>query len=239
MRSGILAVLACAVLPAGCESAGTQGRTLGEIAAQATPLTAAEIDAGLREALVVATRDVSGRLGRGDGYYGDPRVRIPLPRTYRDIQSGLSGIGASGPLDDMERRLNRAAEASMPQARTLVIAAIAEMTIDDALRVLNGGDTAATDFLRARTEESLRAAFTPHVRDALDRSGAFSIAEQVAGQYGMGGVTSGLQSELTSHAVRYGLDGLFLYVAEEEKNIRENPVARTTHVLRRVFGSRV
>lgn len=240
MKPGLLLALACAILPAGCETAGDYGRILGDIAAQTGgPVTAAEIDAGLREALTIGTNNVSGRLGRTDGYFGDPRIRIPLPRTYRDIQTNLGRIGASGPLDDLELRINRAAEASMPEARNLVVSAIRQMTIEDAIRILNGGDTAATDYLRARTETSLRAAFTPHVRDALARSGAFTALDSAAGQYGFAGATASLQADLTTHAVQFGLDGLFLYVAEEEKNIRENPVARTTELLRRVFGARV
>ncbi|MFN7055562.1 DUF4197 domain-containing protein [Hyphomonas sp.] len=237
MRPGLFLALALAILPAGCESAGDYGRVLGSIqTAAGGPVTAAEIDAGLREALTLGTNNVAGRLGRTDGYFGDPKVRIPLPNAYRNTQRQLALIGASGPLDDLELRINRAAEAAMPEARTLVVSAIRQMTIEDAVRILNGGNTAATDFLRARTEANLRAAFTPHVRDALARSGAFSALESVAGQVGAGGATAGLQADLTSHAVQFGLDGLFLYVAEEEKNIRENPVARTTDLLRRVFG---
>ena len=240
MKPGILLALACAVLPAGCETAGDYGRAMGSLGLpNGGPVSAAEIDAGLREALTLGTNNVAGRLGRTDGYFGDPRVRIPLPSTYRDIQTNLARIGASGPLDDLELRLNRAAEAAMPEARTLVVNAVRQITIEDALRILNGGDTAATDYLRARTETNLRAAFTPYARDALARSGAFTALETTASQYGFGGATQSLQADLTSHAVQFGLDGLFLYVAEEEKNIRENPLARTTELLRRVFGARV
>lgn len=240
MKPGILLALACAILPAGCETAGDYGRVMSGLGLPAGgPVTAAEIDAGLREALTLGTNNVAGRLGRTDGYFGDPRVRIPLPRTYRDIQTNLARIGASGPLDDLELRVNRAAEAAMPEVRTLVVNAVRQITIEDAVRILNGGDTAATDYLRARTETSLRAAFTPHARDALARSGAFTALETIASQHGFGGATQSLQADLTANAVQFGLDGLFLYVAEEEKNIRENPLARTTELLRRVFGARV
>lgn len=229
------------MVASGCDttSTGEIGRVLGGIATtQSGALSSAEIDAGLREALTVGTNIVANRLGAQDGYYGDPKVRIPLPKTYRDIQSTLSRVGASAPLDTLELEINRAAEAAVPQARTLVIAAVREMTIEDALNILNGGDTAATDFLRARTQTKLKAAFTPHVRNALAQSGAFRSLETVASNYGFGGVTANLQADLTSHAVSLGLDGIFLYVAEEEEKIRENPVARTSDLLRRVFGMR-
>ena len=244
MKRVMIAAIAVATLPAGCATTGSSGdfgRVLGEVLSQQTgdsSLTQAEIDAGLREALTVGTNLVAAQLGQTNGYFGDPEIRIPLPKTYRDIQSGLSRVGASGPLDDLELRMNRAAEDSVPEAKTLVLGAIRQITIEDAVRILNGGDTAATDFLRAKTESQLRASFTPYVRSSLAEAGAFTSLEQVANSYGVGGVTTTLQNDLTDHAVSLGLDGLFHYVALEEKKIRENPVARTTKLLRRVFGSR-
>ncbi len=244
MRIATFSALALALLPTGCAttgSAGDYGAILGDImrtpAGQGT-LTQAEIDAGLREALTVGTNAVASQLGKTNGYFGDPRVRIPLPKTYRDIQSNLARVGASGPLDDLELRMNRAAEAAVPQARTLILGAVKSITINDALQILNGGDTAATDYLRSRTETQLRQSFTPYVKQTLSQSGAFTSMEQVAGQYGFGGVTGSLQNDLTQHAVGLGLDGIFLYVADEEKKIRENPLARTSEILRRVFGNR-
>lgn len=244
MRQAWIGVLALALLPTGCATTGTTGdfgRVLedvfGQPAMQGT-LTEAEIDAGLREALTIGTNTVASQLGRTDGYFGDAQIRIPLPKTYRDIQATLSRVGASGPLDDLELRMNRAAEAAVPEARTLILDAVRQITIEDALDILNGGDTAATDYLRAKTESRLRSAFTPHLRSSLADAGAFTALEQVAGNYGISGVTSSLQDDLTSHAVGLGLDGMFYYVAQEEKKIRENPLARSTELLRRVFGNR-
>lgn len=244
MKRTTLGALCIALLTAGCAETGTSGdlsrvlnEVLGSPASQGS-LTVAEIDAGLREALTVGTNLVANQLGRKDGYYGDPNIRIPLPRTYRTIQTNLARVGASDPLDDLELRMNRAAEAAIPQARQLILGAIRDMTIEDALSILNGSDTAATDYLRTRTQDKLRAAFTPYVQEALAQSGAFSSLEKVASQYGAAGATSNLQADLTKHAVDLGLDGVFFYVAEEEKQIRENPLARTTTLLRRVFGDR-
>ena len=235
MRRAMFGALALALLPMGCETTGVPGgfgTILGDVMGSPTAqgaLSQAEIDAGLREALTVSTNLVAAQLGKTDGYFGDPRIRIPLPKTYRDIQTNLARVGASGPLDDLELRMNRAAEAAVPDARALILGAVRSITINDALQILNGGDTAATDYLRARTETQLRASFTPYVRQSLERSPS---------QYGLGGVTSNLQGDLTNHAVGLGLDGIFLYVADEEKKIRENPVARTSEILRRVFGNR-
>jgi len=243
----MLGALGLALLTAGCAETGTSGnfgRVLGEVLGSATApdsqgtLSIAEIDAGLREALTVGTNLVANQLGQTNGYYGDPKIRIPLPQTYRTLQTNLAKVGASKPLDDLELRMNRAAESAVPEAQVLVLGAIRNMTITDALNILNGGDTAATDYLRSKTEPQLRAAFTPYAREALSKSGAFTAMENVASQYGAGGITSSLQADLTAHAVDYGLDGIFLYVAEEERKIRENPLARTTDLLRRVFGNR-
>lgn len=238
MKPGILAALFLAILPAGCETAGPYGDILAGIALpQSGALTTSEIDAGLREALNVGTTNVAARLGQQNGYFGDPKIRIPLPKTYRDVQRNLALVGASGPLDEVELRINRAAEASVPEARALILGAVRSMTIEDALGILRGGDTSATDFLRARTETQLTAAFTPHVKTALSQSGAFTAMDSYLGNAGLGGISANLQSDLTTHAVKLGLDGIFLYVAEEEKKIRENPVARTTDLLRKVFGA--
>nr|WP_321442014.1 DUF4197 domain-containing protein [uncultured Hyphomonas sp.] len=247
MNRGMLGALTLALLTAGCAETGTSGefgRVLGEVLGSTTApdspstLSIAEIDAGLREALTVGTNLVANQLGQTNGYYGDPKIRIPLPQTYRTLQTNLAKVGASKPLDDLELRMNRAAESAVPEAQVLILGAIRNMTITDALNILNGGDTAATDYLRSKTEPQLRAAFTPYAREALSKSGAFTAMENVASQYGASGITSSLQADLTAHAVDYGLDGIFLYVAEEETKIRENPLARSTDLLRRVFGNR-
>lgn len=237
-------ILACAALAlSGCESVNTGGfgEVLGTIASspgrETGGLTGAEIDAGLREALTIGTNAVTQQLGASDGFFGDRRVRIPLPGRLKTVQDNLEKVGLSGPLDDLQLRMNRAAEAAMPDARRLVVATIRSITLEDAVGILRGGDTAATDFLKARTEASLRDAFTPYIDQSLAQSGAFQSLDTVAGRYGLSSISADLRKDMTDHAVNFGLDGLFLYVAEQEKEIRENPVARTTDLLRKVFGA--
>ncbi len=245
MRLGLIGVSALLLLPQGCATSDAQdiGQILEGLSGlqgeTGTPagLTMLEVEQGLREALIVGTERVALDLGRVDGYFSDPNIRIPLPGTLGDLQQTLKPIGLSGPFDELQLRLNRGAEAAIPQAKALVIDAVRTITLDDALAILNGGDTAATDFLRQRTEPALREALTPHMRSALSASGAFTALEDVAGRNGLGGLTTSLGEDLTTRAVTYGLDGLFLYVAEEETRIRDNPLARTSEILRRVFGS--
>lgn len=247
MRMLVIGALAMSVLPAGCEtgSGGDFGQVLGEVLGEiegiqgGDELTMAEIDAGLRQALEIGTDRVASQIGVTDGYWNDPQIRIPLPGRLGQVQSELDKVGLSGPLDDLQLRMNRAAENAVPVGKTIVIDAVKSITIEDALGILNGGDTAATDFLRGRTEEQLRQTFTPYVEDALAASGAYRALDSVTSSQPLLAIAAtDYKSDLTSYAVQFGLDGVFTYLALEEQKIRENPVARTTDLLRKVFGAR-
>ncbi|MEO1188775.1 MAG: DUF4197 domain-containing protein [Pseudomonadota bacterium] len=246
MRLTILGAVALCIFPAGCESgsSGEFGQVLGEVlggieAGQSSggELTLAEIDAGLRQALEIGTERVASQIGVVDGYWRDPQIQIPLPGRLGQVQTELAKLGLSGPLDDVQLRMNRAAEQAVPAGKKIVIDAVQSITIEDALGILQGGDSAATDFLRGRTEASLRQTFTPFVENALESSGAYQALDSVtASQPLLAVAATDYKSDLTSYAVQFGLDGLFNYLAVEEQKIRDNPVARTTELLRRVFG---
>lgn len=199
-------------------------------------ISSEEADAGLREALILGAQAVGSQLSLENGYFGDQQIQIPLPGRLGELQSSLSRFGLSGPLDDLQLRLNRAAESAAPQAADLVVGAVQSLTIDDAISLLKGGDTAATDLLRQKTEPDLLALLQPYMRNALQETGAITTAEQVAGRYGLSAVSDDLTTQLIDHAVDEGLDGLFFYLAKEEQDIRNNPVKRSTDLLRRVFG---
>lgn len=246
MRATIIGALALTLIPAGCESGsgGDFGQVLGDVlggieGAQSPggELTLAEIDAGLRQALEIGTNRVASQIGVEDGYWQDPQIRIPLPGRLGDVQEQLSSVGLSGPLDELQLRMNRAAEDAVPAGKQIVIDAVQSITIEDALGILRGGDTAATDFLRGRTEASLRETFTPYVESALDSSGAYRALDSVTSSQPLLAIAAtDYKSDLTTYAVQFGLDGLFNYLAVEEQKIRDNPLARTTDLLRRVFG---
>ncbi|MDJ0921461.1 MAG: DUF4197 domain-containing protein [Henriciella sp.] len=248
MRSATLAALVICLVPASCETGSGQefGTVLGEILGPATTgvtgdssaLSTLEIDAALRQALEIGATRVSDQIGVTDGFWKDPQIQIPLPGRLGEVQEQLSGIGLSAPLDDLQLRMNRAAEQAVPAGKTIVIDAVKSITIEDAIGLLNGGDTAATDFLRARTETNLRGIFAPYVEDALNTSGAYQALDSAVSTVPLLAIAAtDYKSDLTNHAVELGLDGLFNYLALEEKKIREDPVARTTDLLRRVFGS--
>ena len=246
MRYTILGAMALCLVPAGCESGsgGEFGQVLGEVlggieAGQTGggELTLAEIDAGLRQALEIGTERVASQIGVVDGYWKDPQIQIPLPGRLGQVQGELAKLGLSGPLDDVQLRMNRAAEDAVPAGKRIVIEAVQSITIDDAVSILRGGDSAATDFLRNRTEANLRQTFTPYVESALDSSGAYRAIDSVTSSQPLLAIAAtDYKSDLTAYAVQFGLDGLFTYLAVEEKKIRDNPVARTTELLRRVFG---
>ncbi len=230
-----LSLAACEGVPAGGLGGVLGG--LGSVAGAQGGLTNLEIDAGLRQALEIGATNVSSQLGAENGFFGDSRIQIPLPGRLADLQDGLGKVGLSAPLDNLQLQMNRAAEAAMPEARKLVVSAVQSITLEDAVGILQGGDTAATSFLRGKTEASLRDAFKPYIQTALSQTGAVQSLDSVASKYGLSAVASDLRGDMTDHAVNFGLDGMFLYVAEQEREIRENPVARTTDLLKKVFGS--
>ncbi len=242
VRNSVLAAFALAL--GACEStSGGQdlGRILGDIAGaagqtSAGALTQAEITAGLKEALTVGAERATQKLSVRDGYFADPQVKIPLPGVLGEAQARLKPLGLSAPLDDLQLKVNRAAEAAVPTARKLAVDAVTSMSVSDALGILNGNETAATDYLRSRTETQLRAAFKPYFQDALAQSGALTALDSAVARYGAGVVTTDARGWLTDNATGVALDGLFYYVAREEAAIRRDPVKRTTELLRRVFG---
>ena len=224
----------------GCATDGNSDytRVLTEVlGAQAGALTEGEIAAGLKEALVVGSGTVVTQISALDGYLGDDAIKIPLPDNLSQIQSNLGKIGLAGPLNDLEVRLNRAAEAAAPTAKKLVVDAVSSMTIDDALGILNGGDNAATNFLKEKTSAQLHAAFRPYMDQALDDSGAVNVLETSARKYLPNQMVSDARDDLASHAVDGALDGMFYYLAKEEEAIRKDPVKRTTDLLKKVFGA--
>lgn len=195
-----------------------------------------EAQSAIREALTLGVQRTTTRLGRADGFFADPRVHIPLPGAMRQAQRALRQIGSAAPLDDLELRMNRGAEAAMPAARTVFVTAIRSVTISDAIGIVRGGDDSATQYLRGRTEPQLTRQLTPPMSRSLAAAGVFGQLNTAARAIGMGGGSSGLRDQVVAFAVDRALDGVFAYLAEEERAIRRDPVRRSTLLLRRVFG---
>lgn len=194
---------------------------------------------GIRAALDNGIGNALSNLGQVGGYFNDPTVKIPLPNVLQDVQSYLAPIGADGVLVELQQQLNRGAEKAAPVARNIFIDAVRGLTISDAINIVRGPDTAATDYLRERTTTSLASLFAPIMENALADTGALRLVDDVERQVplallGSSGVD--LKSDLVNHGVDFGLRGVFHFIAEEEKAIRSDPAARTSAILRRVFG---
>ncbi len=204
-------------------------------------LSAADAALGIRAALDNGIGNALVNLGRVGGYFDNPTVRIPLPNSLQQLQNQLAPFGADRLLVELSEQLNRGAEAAAPVARDIFVDAVRGLTIQDALGIIRGPEDAATQYLQQRTTASLTNLFSPIMEDALRGTGALQIVDQIDGQLGVVGQIAGisgdgLKRDLIGHGVEYGLSGVFHFIAEEEAEIRRNPAARTSEILRRVFG---
>lgn len=220
---------------------------LASFPASAQSLSHGQAARGLRTALDQAARLATNRLGRRDGFWGDPQVRIPLPRQVASIQSTLRRVGMSGAIDDLELGLNRAAESAMPAARDIFVSAIRDMSVSDAVDIVRGSDTAATEYLRRSSGPLLERALEPHMQSAMSSAGVYGALDRIEphinrgnsflGRFGIGGTSADdLAERLSDHAVDKALDGVFYYVGQEERAIRRDPLGQASSILRRVFG---
>ncbi len=201
-------------------------------------LNAAEADAAVRALLEEGADLAIGRLGVLDGFWADPDVRIQLPRDLRNAQSTLERFGASAPLDEIQFAMNRAAETAIAEARPLAREAIAQMTIEDAVSIVRGGDDAATQYLRRATGPALQDRFEPIMADALSRTGAYASLEDAVGDLPpyLGLDARQARDALSDHATDRALDAFFGLVADRERAVRQDPVGEATGLVRRVFG---
>jgi hypothetical protein len=201
-------------------------------------LSLQEIDAGLKEALRVGTERVVGQLGTTDGFNADPAIRIPLPDKLAAGRDMLGRIGLAGPFNDLELRLNRAAEAAAPKAKALFWQAIREMSIEDVRTIFHGSEDAATRYFQRKMTPELAAAMRPVVDQSLNDVGAVRVYNQVVAQFRTVPYAPEVRTDLTGYVVEKGMAGIFHYLAQEEAAIRKDPARRTTELLRRVFGAR-
>ena len=199
-------------------------------------LSEGDIIAGLKEALQVSSERVVSQLGATDGFMADPEIHIPLPGYLEKVRTGLNAIGQSALMDDLELKLNRAAEQATPQAKELFLTSIKEMSFDEARNIYEGPDDAATQYFKGKMSDPLKEAMSPIVSQSMSDVGAVQAYDAVIGQYKQLPFVPDVQGDLTQHVVGKGLDGIFYYIAKEEAAIRKDPVKRTTEILQQVFG---
>ncbi len=198
-------------------------------------LSTDEIGAGLKEALKVGSGNVVTQLGTTDGFNTDSSIHIPLPAGLDKVRSVLSKVGKASLLEDLELKLNRAAEIATPKAKQLFWNAIAAMTLEDAKGILNGPDDSATRYFKGKMTPELAREMTPVIEESLSGVGAVKVYDDVMKQYKAIPFVPDVKANLTDHVVEKGMDGIFYYMAKEEAAIRQNPAKRTTDLLKKVF----
>lgn len=196
------------------------------------------IGQGLKEALQIGTANAVQLTGRTDGYLKNEAIKILLPEKLRSLESGLRMVGYGSQMDELVVGMNRAAEQAAPAAKQIFWDAIGAMTIDDARRILDGGNTAATDYFKGKTTPQLTTAFRPVVEKTMGQVGVTRQYNELLGRARTIPFLNVEAYDLDSYVVGKGLDGLFHVVGEEERKIRTNPSARVTDLLRDVFGRR-
>lgn len=194
------------------------------------------IVSGLKEALSIGAENAVTTVSRLDGYFADENIKILLPEQFQTVATVLGRLGFQQQVDDFVLSMNRAAEQAAPKATACLVDAIAEMTFEDAKNILNGADTAATDYFRAKASPELYAAFAPIVASAMDEVGVARYYGQIVKQYEAVPFMSMAPLDLDAYITNGALEGLFYMLAQEEKKIRTDPAARVTELLETVFG---
>lgn len=212
------------------------GVVLGSAAGPAQALNESDAAAGIRAALERGAVAAVGLLGRTDGFLGNPKVRIPLPPALEDAAQLLKSFGQQRRVDELVTSMNRAAEAAVPEARLLLVNAAKAMTVDDALKVVRGNDTAVTEYFVGKTRAPLAERFLPIVTKATEKVSLATRYNAVASRAAGLGLVKREDANLQQYITGKALDGLFLMIGEEERKIRQDPIGTGSAILRRVFG---
>lgn len=231
----LLVILAAVLSLGGC--AGMKNLDLGNVLGGTAPLNEATVAQGLKEALSVGTQRATARVGGVDGYLGNALLRIALPEDLQDLAGTLRSVGMGAKVDELEVAMNRAAEQAAGEAVAVFGDAISGMTVADAWGILRGADTAATDYFRARTATALEARYRPIVDNKLHTVGGYDDYEALVGKLNSLPVVEAPDLDLVGYVTEHALDGLYLELASEEVKIRQDPLARTTELLQKVFAA--
>lgn len=199
-------------------------------------LSESKVASGLKDALQVGTDKAVKSTGRTDGYFGNQAIKILMPSNLRTVEKGLRAMGYGPKVDDFILSMNRSAEAAAPAARKIFVDAILAMSFDDAKKILSGGDTAATDYFKGKTTDDLTTAFRPIVEKTMDENGVTRQYKELTDQYASIPFAKSQMFDINKYVVTKALDGLFYELAEQERQIRKDPAARTTNLLKEVFG---
>ena len=201
-------------------------------------LSDVKIGSGLKEALKIGTENAVGFTGKKDGFFLNQAIKILMPEKLRTFEKGLRAVGYGPQVDEFVLSMNRSAEKATPFAKQIFWDAIGEMTFDDVKKILSGNDTAATDYFKGKTTSNLTDVFKPIVSNAMNEVGVTRQYKELVGRYESIPFVKKESFDLDHYVVAKALDGLFLMVGQEETKIRKNPTARTTDLLKEVFGNK-
>lgn len=221
----IVSLLAWLVISAPLAAAGLDG------------ISNADAVSGLKQALNDGSIAAVGKLGKENGFFGNPKVKIPLPPTLKKIEGALRLAGMKKQADELVLSMNRAAEAAVPEAKQLLLDSVKKMSVQDAKGILAGGDTAATEYFKRTTESQLTQRFLPIVKKATDRVGLAQQYNSLAGQGAQLGLVKKDQATIESYVTKKALDGLYYMIGEQEKAFRKNPVGASSDIVKKVFGA--
>jgi len=204
--------------------------------ARAADPSDADAAAGIRVALERGANAAVSALGRPDGFLGNPQVRIPLPGYLEDAAKMLRFTGQQHRVDELVTAMNRAAEAAVPEAKSLLVAAVKSLTVSDARAIITGGDDSVTRFFAQKTRAPLAERFYPIVKRQTDRVDLAGRYNALAGQGAQLGLVHGDAATIERYVTGKALDGLYFMIGEEEKKIRRDPVATGSAILSRAFA---
>lgn len=216
------------------QTLGDVNKTLG---GGSTPLTTAEVAQGLKEALIKGISTGSDLASQLDGYFKNPEIKIPFPPEVKKVEDRLRQLGLGNEVDRFVMTLNRGAEDAAKEAKPIFIEAIRSMTIQDAWAILKGEQDAATQYLKRTTSGLLKEKFKPVIQNSLNEVNATRYYGDIVSRYNQIPFVTKVNPDLDDYATDKAIEGLFTMIAKEEKNIRANPVARTTEILKKVFGA--
>ena len=191
---------------------------------------------GIKEALVKGTGESVNLVSLKDGYWGNPEIKIPFPPEEKNVESKLRAIGMGKQVDKFNESMNRAAEKAAGKAKPIFIAAIKGMTVRDAINIVKGENNSATMYLKKTTSPELIAAFQPEIKTSLDNVNATKYWNDLISAYNIIPFVKKVNPDLTAYVTEKAIEGLFVMIAREELKIRRDPMARTSELLKKVFG---
>ncbi len=251
MRINYLPILLISLLPCTAAQAGwgdllkkieegsaTLQRSDSRDTGVTSALSSETLAKGLKEALAIGTERAVAQVAQLDGFLGNPAIRIPLPAPLASTEKMMRRVGLGDLVDQFTTSINRAAEAAAPQATRYFADALQSMNIEEARNIYDGGDDAATRYFRQKTGAQLSETFSPAIDQAINDAGVTRYYQQLTDAIKKYPMLGSMELDLSQHVTQGAVNGLFVMLAEEEKKIRAEPLARTTDLLKTVFGSR-